>query len=331
MQVQIPPSQPDPLARLHAVAKDVSSSLEAFSSLFGAPALKTLTVAPIPGTFGQGFPGLVYLSTIAYLDPSSRPVAVRSENQQLFFSDLIVPHEVAHQWWGNVVIVSSYQDEWLMEALSNYSALLWLEKKRGPKAVDAVLDDYRTRLLTKDSDGRTLESAGPIVWGVRLESSGTHDAWRSITYEKGAWIMHMLRRRLGDERFLKMLAELRRRYEFRAITNEEFRALAAEFMPPHSPSDTMDTFFDNWVYATGIPTLKVQSSIKGFKVSGTLTQSGVDNDFSVDVPVEIQFAKGAPQIVWVRTSNEPAPFSVTVKQPPLRVSLGSFSVLAAKK
>ena len=331
MQVQIPPSQPDPLARLHAVAKDVSSSLEAFSSLFGAPALKTLTVAPIPGTFGQGFPGLVYLSTIAYLDPSSRPVAVRSENQQLFFSDLIVPHEVAHQWWGNVVIVSSYQDEWLMEALSNYSALLWLEKKRGPKAVDAVLDDYRTRLLMKDSDGRTLESAGPIVWGVRLESSGTHDAWRSITYEKGAWIMHMLRRRLGDERFLKMLVELRRRYEFRAITNEEFRALAAEFMPPHSPSDTMDTFFDNWVYATGIPTLKVQSGIKGFKVSGTLTQSGVDNDFSVDVPVEIQFAKGAPQIVWVRTSNEPAPFSVTVKQPPLRVSLGSFSVLAAKK
>jgi hypothetical protein len=331
MSVQIPPSQPDPLARLHAVAKNVSSSLEAFSNLFGAPALKTLTVAPIPGTFGQGFPGLVYLSTIAYLDPSQRPAAVRSENQQLFFSDLIVAHEVAHQWWGNVVMVSSYQDEWLMESLSNYSALLWLEKKSGSKAVDSVLEEYRTRLLAKDSDGRTLESAGPIVWGLRLESSGIRDAWRSITYEKGAWIMHMLRRRLGDERFAKMLAELRRRYEFRAITSEEFRALATEFLPPRTPSDTMDAFFDNWVYATGIPTLKVQSSIRGLKVSGTLTQTGVDNDFSVDAPVEIQFAKGAPQIVWVRTSNEAVPFSVTVKQPPVRVSLGSFSVLAAKK
>lgn len=331
MQVQLQPSQPDPLARLHAVAKDVSSSLETFSNLFGAPALKTLTVAPIPGTFGQGFPGLVYLSTLAYLDPASRPAAIRSENQQLFFSDLIVAHEVAHQWWGNVVMVSSYQDEWLMEALANYSALLWLEKKSGSKAVDAVLEDYRTRLLTRDSDGHTLESTGPIVWGVRLESSGVHDAWRSITYEKGAWIMHMLRCRLGDGPFSKMLAELRRRYEFRAVTNEEFRALAVEFMPPHTRSDTMDTFFDNWVYATGIPTLKVQSSIKGLKVSGTLAQTGVDNDFSVDAPVEIQFAKGAPQIVWVRTSNEPVPFSVTVKQPPLRVSLGSFSVLSAKK
>ena len=153
----------------------------------------------------------------------------------------------------------------------------------------------------------------------------------SITYEKGAWILHMLRRRLGDERFLKMLAELRRRYEFRAITSEQFRDLAAEFLPPHSPSDTMDTFFDNWVYATGIPTLKVQSSIKGFKVSGTVTQSGVDSDFSIDAPVEIQFGKGAPQIVWVRTSNEPVPFSVMLKQPPLRVSLGAYSVLSAKK
>jgi aminopeptidase N len=310
---------------------DVSSSLEFFSSLFGPPALKTLTVAPIPGTFGQGFPGLVYLSTIAYLDPSSRPAPMRTENQQLFFSDLIVPHEVAHQWWGNVVITSGYQDEWLMEALANYSALLWLEKKNGSKAVDTVLDDYRTRLLTKSEDGRTLDSAGPIVWGIRLESSGITDAWRAITYEKGAWIMHMLRHRLGDDRFLKMLAELRRRYEFRAITTEEFRALAAEFLPPHTPPDAMDTFFDNWVYATGIPKLKLQSGIKGFRVSGTLTQSGVDNDFSADVPVEIQFAKGAPQIVWVRSSNDAVPFSVTVKHAPLRVSLGAYSVLTAKK
>jgi len=324
-------SAPDPLARLHAVSDNVSSSLQFFTGLFGPPVLKTLTVAPIPGTFGQGFPGLVYLSTVAYLDPSARPAALRGETQKVFFSDLIVAHEVAHQWWGNVVIVSSYQDEWLMEALSNYSALLWLERKSGTKAVDLVLDEYRSRLLTKDGDGRTLESAGPIVWGLRLESSGVPDAWRSITYEKGAWIMHMLRRRMGDERFLKMLAELRRRYELRAITTEEFQALAAEFLPAHSPSDTMETFFDNWVYATGVPALKLQNSSHGLKVTGTMEQSGVDDDFSVDVPVEIQFAKGPPQIVWVRSSNEPAAFSAAVKTPPVKVSLRYENVLATKK
>ena len=327
---RISAAPPDPRARLRAVSANVSSSLEFYSALFGPPILKTLTVAPLPGTFGQGFPGLVYLSTISYLDPSSRPSAMRNENQEVFFSDLMVAHEVAHQWWGNVVIASSYQDEWLMEALSNYSALLWLEKKNGPKAVEAVLDHYRTSLLSMDLGERTVESAGPIVWGQRLDSSRMPDAWRSITYEKGAWILHMLRQRLGSDRFLKMLAELRRRYEFRSVTSEEFRALAGEFLPPHTVADAMDTFFDNWVYSTGIPTLKVQSSSKGLKVSGTVTQTGVGDDFSVDVPVQIQFAKGS-QIVWVRTSSDPVSFSATVKQAPIKVSLGLDSVLAVKK
>jgi aminopeptidase N len=245
-------------------------------------------------------------------------------------------HEVAHQWWGNVVTTAAYQDEWLLEALASYSALLWLEKKKGPKVVEGVLEDYRDRLLAKSADGRTVESAGPIIWGTRLNSAGIPDAWRAITYEKGAWILHMLRRRIGDERFLKLLAELRRRYEFQPITTDEFRELAKEFLPPKTSAAMLDAFFDNWVYATGVPTLKLQYWVKGvapaLKLSGTITQSGVDDDFSIEAPVEIQLAKGPPQIVWVRTSNESVPFSVALKQPPLRVTVPSGTgVLASKK
>lgn len=313
---------PDPSGRLRAVAEDVSSSLEFFAANFGPPALKTLTVAPIPGTFGQGFPGLVYLSTISYLNPSQRPAPLRDPTHLIFFSELMEAHEVAHQWWGNVVTADSYQDQWLLEAMSNYSALLWLEKKKGARAVDSVLTEYRDHLLSKDDQGRTLESAGPITWGPRLQSSGNESAWRSITYEKGAWILHMLRRRLGDERFLKMMAETRRRYEFRSISIENFRDLAKEFMPPRSDPGAIDVFFDNWVYATGIPTLKVKYAVHGLKISGSVAQSGVDDDFSADVPVEIQFAKGAPQTIWVRTSNDGASFAATVKQAPTKVALG---------
>ncbi len=309
-------AQPDPLARLHAIAAEVSSSLEFFSSRFGPPALKTLSVTPIPGAFGQGFPGLVYLSSISYLDPADLPANLRSPQRQLFFSDLIEAHEVAHQWWGNVVTASAYQDEWLPEALANYSALLWVEKRKGPKAVESVLDGYREHLLAKRPDGRTVESAGPITWGTRLEASGIPDAWRAITYEKGSWILHMLRRRLGDDAFMKMLAELRRRYEFRSVSTEEFRDLAKQFRPPRTSANLIDEFFDNWVYSTGVPSVKFQSTVRGVapavKVTGTISQSGVDEDFSVEVPVEIQFAKGPPRTIWVPTSGEPVPFSVTV-------------------
>ena len=331
----LPPSPaPDPAVRLRAVAADVSASLTFFSERFGPPALKTLTVAPIPAAFGQGFPGLVYLSSLSYLDPAQLPAGLRDESHQLFFSDLIEAHEVAHQWWGNVVITGAYQDEWMLEALASYSALMWLEKKKGPKAVEGVLDEYRERLLKKDAQGRTLESAGPIVWGARLDSTGTDEAWRSITYEKGAWIMHMLRGRLGDARFQKMLAEALNRYRFRVFSTADLRALAREFFPQKSTAAAaIDTFFDNWVDATGIPALKLKYSVSGaapaVKVSGTLTQTGVDDDFSIDVPVEIQFAKGAPQTIWVRTSSEAAAFHVTLRKAPLRVATGA--VLASRK
>jgi hypothetical protein len=319
------PVTPDPHARLHDVAADVSSSLEFFAGAFGPPALKTLTVSPIPGAFGQGFPGLVYLSTLAYMDPSQRPASMRGEERQAFFSDLITPHEVAHQWWGNVVTTSAYQDEWMLEALASYSALLWLERKKGPKSVDNVLESYRDHLERKADDGRTVESGGPIIWGTRLDSTGMPDAWRVITYEKGAWIFHMLRRRLGDERFMKMLAEMRKRYQFRSISTEDFRALAKEFVPPRTSPDSIDSFFENWVYSTGVPSLKLKYAVKGVapavKISGSVLQTGVDDDFSAEVPVEIQFAKGAPQTIWVRTSNDGASFTATVRQPPVHVVL----------
>jgi len=314
---------PDPSARLRAVADDVSSALQFFTASFGPPALNTLTVSPIPGTFGQGFPGLVYLSTIAYLNPNQRPAGLRDPTHQMFFSELMEAHEVAHQWWGNVVTAETYQDEWLTEALASYSALLWLEHKNGEKAMAGVLTAYREHLWSKDAQGRTLESAGPITWGPRLQSTGNESAWRAITYEKGAWILHMLRERMGAERFLKMLAEMRRRYEFRAISTQDFANLVKEFLPPRVDPSAVDAFFDNWVYATGIPALKLKSSVHGMRVSGSIAQSGVDDDFSVDVPVEIQFARGAPQTLWVRSSNEGATFSAALKQVPVRIAFGA--------
>ena len=323
-----PPVQvmdPDPRGRLRAVADDLSASLEFFSSLFGPPLMKTLTVAPIPGTFGQGFPGLVYLSTFAYIEPSERPAALRDAREQSFFSDLMVPHEAAHQWWGSIIAAASPKDEWLIESLASYSSLLWLEKKKGPKEVEKVLNGYRDELVSKDETGTIYESAGPIVWGDRLSPSSLSRAWRVITYNKGTWILHMLRRRMGDDAFLKLLAELRKRYEYQTITAEDFRGLVRELRPKSISTDAIDTFFDNWVYATGIPSLKLQYTVKGVapsvQLSGTITQSGVDDDFSTDTPVEVQFGRGAPQTLWVRTAGESAAFTANLRQVPTRVTI----------
>jgi hypothetical protein len=128
--VILPPElPPDPQARLQEIASEIASALEFFAVRFGPPALPTLTVAPVPGRFGQGFPGLIYLSTMSYLAPQNKAIRSLDAHGRLFFSDILQAHETAHQWWGNVVTSAGYHDEWLMEALADYSALLYLEKR----------------------------------------------------------------------------------------------------------------------------------------------------------------------------------------------------------
>lgn len=205
-----------------------------------------------------------------------------------------------------------------MEALANYSAMMVLEKRKGRRALDAVLDEYRKNLLPADS-------AGPIIWGTRLISSQTPAAWRVITYEKGSWIMHMLRARLGDAAFLKMLGELARRKRFQPLSSDEFRLLAAEFLPKGAEDPRLEVFFDQWVHGTGIPALKLDYKVEGkapkVRVRGTITQSDAGEEFSAYVPVEVQLPGRRTAVHRVRTSSEPVEFTIDLKAAPVRLAL----------
>jgi len=316
--------------RLHQMAGELASALEFMSARFGPPALPRITVSPIPGDFGQGLPGLIYLSTMSYLRqlPGEHP---GSQPTDLVLRSLLQTHELAHQWWGNRVTVSGDRDVWLMEALANYSALLYLEKSKGRPAMETLLDTYRAALLEKGDNAQTVESSGPIVLGTRLKNSVEPRGWRDIVYGKGSWIMQMLRERLGDEAFFSMLAEVLGKYDRRKITTDEFRQAAAQFLPPGSDDPQLETFFDTWVYGTGIPTLTMTYSVGGaapaLKVSGTVSQSGVDEEFTTLVPVEIQFARGRAVTQWVRVEGSEGSFTVAVSQPPVKVALDPHDAL----
>ena len=307
--------EPGPVNQLEHVAQDVADAMDFYRARFGPPPLNRLEVSPVPGRFGQGFAGMLYLSTLSYLPVTARPLSLMTPYEQAFYSELLRAHETAHQWWGNIVTTGSYHHEWLLEALANYSALLFLESHKGPKFTDGILDAYRAQLLAKGPDGDETEAEGPLVQGRRLESSNNPNAWTAVAYGKGTWVLHMLRRRMGDAQFTKMLAELRRRYEFKDITTGDFRALCAAFLPPKSADPKLEDFFDVWVYGTGIPGIKMNYSVKGklgaLELTATVTQSDVPDDFSVVIPVEIQTGRGKV-VREIRTSSDPVTITVPV-------------------
>jgi aminopeptidase N len=130
---------------------------------------------------------------------------------------------------------------------------------------------------------------------------------------------------MGDQKFLALLAEISKRYDRKDITTEEFRLLAAEYLPAKSDDPKLESFFEQWVYGTGIPAIKLSSSVKGaapnVRLTGTVTQSGVDGDFTASVPVEIVIAKGRTMTQWVRSADVPVTFTVVLKAAPLKVTL----------
>lgn len=321
---------PNPLARVEQIASDMAQDYEWLSQRLGPPPLPQLSVSPIPGNFGQGFPGLIYLSTLAYLDAPSQ--LVQSGEGLLYFAELLATHETAHQWWGNSVTPASYDDDWLQESLANYMSLLALERRRGPKALDMILAEYRNRLVAKDPESREIESAGPVTFGLRLNSSQFPFSWRTIIYDKGSWVIHMLRRRLGDDLFWALLAETARKYRLQPLSTTEFRDLAATFLAKQPPRDSyraidpkLENFFDTWTAGTGIPNLKLSWTTKGVApkvtLTATVTQTGVPDDFTDAVRMEIQLAKGKPVTRWVRVSNEPATLTVVLPATPTKVVL----------
>ena len=332
VMVPSPAPPPNPVAELQRVAGDVASSVEFMVSQFGPPALPHITVSPIPGTFGQGFPGLIYISTLAYLQPSAS--APRNDSLRLYFDELLQAHEVAHQWWGNRVTTMYYRDGWLMEALANISALLYIEKRKGTPSAELMLDSYRAQLLEKGPNGQITDAAGPVTFGPRLNSSLSPAAYKTITYGKGVWIMQMLRRRMGDERFLALLSDVVKRYDHREITTDEFRQAAAAHLPLHSDDPKLDNFFEQWVNGTGIPNLKLSYSVKGkapnLRLVGVITQTDVEPDFSTLAPVEIEVARGQTITQWVRTGSDTANFTVPLKQAPLKVALDPHHAVLRK-
>src|SRR5260370_39230284 len=99
-------------------------------------------------------------------------------------------HETAHQWWGDAVDWISYRDEWIIEALANYSALMMLEKD-DPQSMKIGLDYYKSQLLRQAGSG-IVSDAGPVTLGTRLSSSQFPQAYERVVYGRGTWIIHML-------------------------------------------------------------------------------------------------------------------------------------------
>jgi hypothetical protein len=295
----IPP--PSPTERMKQLGKEIESSIRFYETFSGPFPFHTLSVSQIPGTVAQSWPGLLYLPTFSYLPPEAQHRAGLSSSAQEHFSDLAPFHEVAHQWWGNLVGWSSYRDQWICESISNYLAVLFANTQKNPEHTIRVwMERFRHKLVTKSVDADDLPAdAGALVLGNRLDSSHSPEAYEQLIYSKGAWVIHMLREMLRqpasktpDARFEALLRHLVWKYSYRPLSTVDLQHEVEAVMTPAMDLEggrSMDWFFEQWVRGTGIPHYRVEFNSthneKGIVIRGKLFQSGVPRSFIAPVPL----------------------------------------------
>jgi hypothetical protein len=313
-----PPSPAGVLKHLGAVFTDGIRFLEGINGPFP---FDELDVAPIPGDFGQGWPGLVYLSTLAYLPREAQEVAGVNRREQDEIAELLPFHETAHQWWGNQSAAASYRDGWLYEAIANYEAMMYADsKKPAGHVLTTWLNHFRTQLLTIASGAEeTDEAAGPLTLGYRLNSSKTPRAYEEIIYGKGTWVIHMLRVMLRepnakspDAKFEQMLRSALDDHRFQPITTNDLQRAAEKRMTPAMDLEgnhRLDWFFEEWVRDTGIPHYSVEFSTRPhgqeFLVSGKLKQDDVPDYFTEAVPIYATRTGGKPALLGTVITTSP--------------------------
>jgi hypothetical protein len=340
--ITVPPLEP--AALLQNVAENAAQALQYFESLFGPFPYSSLAISQIPGDFGQGWPGLVYLPTLSFLGKSERYELGFPEKAEDLLGHGMLAHEIAHQWWGNLLGWKTYHDQWLAEGLATYAAALDLSRQKdGDRRFHELLRGYKLELLSKDKNGMSNEAGGPIWLGQRLSNSVTPGGYNNIVYKKACWVLHMLRGLMSDpatgsdERFFRLLRGFIATYQGMDVSTEDFARHAEKYMTRASDIEhnrRLDWFFNEWVYETGVPTYKLQSSVKplpgkGFLVQGTITQSGVSSDFEMPVPIVAEVGKDKKvSLGRVPVSEDGGRFKFTTKERPKRLAIDEDNLLA---
>ncbi|MGH9346729.1 MAG: M1 family metallopeptidase [Vicinamibacterales bacterium] len=208
------------------------------------------------------------------------------------FPEFFLAHELAHQWWGQAVGWKNYHEQWISEGFAQYFAALYAQKAHGDATFADMLRQFRRWALAESDQG-------PVSLGYRLgHIRGEQKVFRALLYNKGAAVLHMLRRLVGDDMFFSALRRFYYEQKFqKAGTDDLQRAFEAE------TGRSLQRFFERWIYGAALPRLRYATAIREGDLTVRFEQMG-SLVFDLPVTVTIVYADGRSTDVVVPVTEQ---------------------------
>lgn len=207
-----------------------ADALEVYSEAFGPYPYAELDVVEVPLHLAAGveYPGLILIARSFYPQPG----------EDIYF-ELTVAHEVAHQWWYNVVGNDVIDEPWLDEALVQYSTLMYFEAVYGQARYDQVLSAWQQMVDQAVEEGRD-----DVVGSPMSHWAGRGDAYALTVYIKGPLFFHALREEIGDEAFVEAMRRYYQTYQYGIAEPEGLLSIAEEVS-----GQELDPLYRHWILA----------------------------------------------------------------------------------
>jgi aminopeptidase N len=273
-------------------------ALEFYSEHVGPYSYEKLANVAAAGING----GTEHASAIFYGERGLRPVPAFG----------LVAHEVAHQWFGDSVTERDWDDVWLSEGFATYFTHLCEEHYLGRDVMIAGLKRDVTTILN-------AEKASPDTPVIHRNLSDMSKVLNRFVYQKGGWVLHMLRGRVGANAFWSGIREYYRRYQNQSASTDDFR----QVMEQASGTD-LRPFFTQWLNRSGVPKLEGtwQYDAAAKRITVTVSQTSTGDPFRLPLEIGITAAAGAlPRIEHAELTDRSGTFSFAAETAPASVTL----------
>ncbi len=226
-------------------------------------------------------------------------------------NERVIAHEVAHQWFGDAVSEADWLHIWLSEGFATYFAELFMESAYGRGRLRAGMSRLRSTVI----DHWKRHPASRVV---EASVDDLNSLLNANSYQKGAWVLHMLRQEVGEDAFWKGIRLFLRRHMHSNALTRDFRRAMEE-----ASNRQLDWFFRQWVHGAGIP--RIQGSWRydatARELVVDLRQETLADPFRLDIDLEISGSGGDPVSLSKRLESAAGRFRIPFDSPPSRVRL----------